>query len=277
MIVLRLRPHEHLSKSDDFAAKMRRFVSNSDFECMLTLVKMDVLLDAVAVADASLDYAPSSPARVSVVRASSSPDAAVSPDHSRLTEEQRWSVIVLHKQGKSFAEIAKQLNVGHNTPGRVWRRYTERGTPLSGRRSGRPRSTTEEENYAIELHARIEKFTTPNHIKKQLFLDVSTRTIDRRLQDVGLFGRVAVGKRDYSAEEVRKRLSFANGYKDWTESQWECVLFSDETTFWGHGFCGQTYVRRPKGEALNPEYTVHKKAHPVKMGAWACFSAKGVG
>lgn len=238
---------------------------------------MDALVEAVAVADAPLDYAPSSPARGSIVNVLSSPAVSLSPDHSRLTEEQRWGVIVLHKQGKSFADIAKELNVGHNTPGRVWRRYTERGTPLSSSRSGRPRSTTEDENYAMELHARIDKFTTPNRIKKQLFLDVSPRTIDRRLQDVGLFGRVAVKKRNYNTDEVRKRLAFANGYKDWTAVQWENVLFSDERTFWGHGACGHTYVRRPKGEAFNPEYCIHKKAHPVKMGAWACFSAKGAG
>ena len=31
------------------------------------------------------------------------------------------------------------------------------------------------------------------------------------------------------------------------------------------------------GEALNPLYTLHKQAHPVKVNVWACFSAAGQG
>ena len=36
-------------------------------------------------------------------------------------------------------------------------------------------------------------------------------------------------------------------------------------------------MRREKGEALNPEYTIHKQAHPVKVNVWACFAASGQG
>jgi hypothetical protein len=59
--------------------------------------------------------------------------------------------------------------------------------------------------------------------------------------------------------------------------QWSKVLFSDEKCFYGKGFCGRTWVRRPIGEALNPEYCVTQKAHPVKVNVWACFAAGGQG
>ena len=106
---------------------------------------------------------------------------------------------------------------------------------------------------------------------------MSARTVDRHLQEAGLFGRVARQKRDYSEGEVKKRLSFAEGYAHWTAEDWSKVLFSDEKIFWGRGKNGQTWVRRPKGEALNPCYTLHKQAHPVKVNVWACFSAAGQG
>ena len=40
------------------------------------------------------------------------------------------------------------------------------------------------------------------------------------------------------------------------------MLFGDEKCFlkFGKGFCGQTWVRMPKGEAFNPEYCVPKTA-----------------
>jgi hypothetical protein len=76
---------------------------------------------------------------------------------------------------------------------------------------------------------------------------------------------------------VRKRLAIAEGYKNWTKEQWEKVLFSDEKCFYGKGFCGRMWVRREKGTALKPQYTVHKTAHPVKVNVWACFCASGQG
>ena len=125
--------------------------------------------------------------------------------------------------------------------------------------------------------AKESKFTTPRRIRRKLGLDVSSRTIDRRLIEVGLFGRVARHKKKFSAEEKRKRLSFAEGYKSWTEEDWMRVEFTDEKIFWGEGFWGQVFVRRPKGEALNPDYCVDQTPHPVKVSAWACFSGHGLG
>jgi hypothetical protein len=144
-------------------------------------------------------------------------------------------------------------------------------------RSGRPRKTNEETDKRIEEKAREIKFTTPRQIKRKLELDVSPHTIDRRLQEVGLFGRVARHKKKFSDEERRKRLSFAEGYKNWTEDQWLHVLFADEKMFWGEGFSGQVWVRRPVGEALNPDYCVDQDPHPVKVNVWGCFCGKGVG
>jgi len=55
------------------------------------------------------------------------------------------------------------------------------------------------------------------------------------------------------------------------------VLYSDEKCFYGSGCCGQQWVRRPKGQEWNPIYTVHKKAHPIKVNVWACFGQNGQG
>jgi hypothetical protein len=65
--------------------------------------------------------------------------------------------------------------------------------------------------------------------------------------------------------------------KNWTVAQWDKVIFSDEKTFYGKGFCGRTWVRREKGTALNPEYCINKTAHPVKVNVWGCFCTAGVG
>ena len=110
---------------------------------------------------------------------------------------------------------------------------------------------------------------------------MSARTIDRRLQEAGLFGRVALRKQVFDEDDKKKRLSFAEGYKNWTEEQWERVVFADEAIVQGYGGSksGREFVRRPKGlkEAFKSEYMAHTLPHPVQLNIWACFSASGLG
>ena len=221
---------------------------------------MDALVAAAAVVDGAAIAPPPHPR-----------------SHTRLSEAKRWGIVVLSEDKQPQKEVCRKLDVNRRAISRVLKRYRDTGTPASGSRSGRPRATSPDTEHAIELTARIDVFTTPRQVKRKLMLDVSPRTVDRVLQRAGLFGRVARCKRDYSPVEVRKRLSFANGYGGHDADWWERVLFSDEKCFYGKGFCGQTWVRRPKGAALKPEYCVHKAAHPVKVNVWACFGAGGQG
>lgn len=203
------------------------------------------------------------------------PERAVSPPRGhRTSTEQRWSVVALHKDGRSGRYIAKHLAISRTTVRDILARYDATGSPLSGKRSGRPRATTEKEDTDIAVTARVAPFTPPRSIRRDLELEVSPRTVDRRLQEAGLFGRVARRKPGLSPAHIRARLSFAHGYRN---MDWSKVLFSDEKIFWGDGFCGCTWVRRPAGEELNPEFVKKRTAHPVKVNVWACFAASGQG
>lgn len=200
------------------------------------------------------------------------------PPNTRLSEEERWSCVILRKLGKTGRDISDYLHVSERTVSRVFRRYQLTGKVGSGSRSGRPRCTDEETDTSIALVARVERFVSARGVKRRLELnDVSVRTVDRRLIEAGLHGRIAQHKRSLSEAERRKRLSFAEGYRNWTKERWEHVLFSDEKCFYGKGWCGQVWVRREVGTALDPDNTVDQRSHPVKINAWACFTAKGQG
>ena len=193
--------------------------------------------------------------------------------HNNLSHDQRVAITVLHKEGRDDSYIASRISCDV----RSVRHWLAHPNLQDSPRSGRKRKTTAEQGAAIIHEAKATKFTTPRRLRRKLGLDVSSRTIDRRLIEVGLFGRVARHKKKFSDEEIRKRLSFAEGYKHWTEEDWMRVEFADEKIFWGEGFWGQVFVRRPKGEALNPEYCVDENPHPTKVSAWACFSGHGLG
>jgi hypothetical protein len=211
--------------------------------------------------------------------------AAAEPAHAlagptRLSTEQRWSIVTLHKVGWGSRRIARQVACNPKTVLAVLARYAACGSPLSGSLSGRPRITSTEDDENMAIHARVEKFTSPVQCRRQLDFStptISPRTIDRRMQEAGLPGRVARKKLAYNPSQRAARIAFARKHQGWSEEQWMRVLFSDEKCFYGKGFCGQTWVRRPPGEAFNPEYCVPKTAHPIKVNVWGCFSAAGPG
>ena len=128
---------------------------------------------------------------------------------TRISEEQRWACVALSKDGRSNRYIARHLQVNRATVAAILSRYAATGSPGSGSRCGRPRCSDEATDTNIAVEAHVTKFTSPKQIRRKLDLDLSPRTIDRRLQEAGLFGRVARRKRHYSAAERQKRLDFA--------------------------------------------------------------------
>jgi hypothetical protein len=208
------------------------------------------------------------------------PDLPAMHPHARLTQLQRWSIIALNNHGCTQVKIAREMQCSERAVRRCLQRFAQTGSPLSGARAGRPRITSIEEDENIAIHARVEKFTSPVQCRRVLDFntpEISRLTIDRRMQEAGLFGRVARKKFSYTPSQMAARVAFARRYAHYTEEQWSRVLFSDEKCFYGKGFCGRTWVRRPVGEAFNPEYCVPKTAHPIKVNVWGCFSATGPG
>jgi transposase len=191
---------------------------------------------------------------------------------------QRAAIVVLDKQGATRQEIGQQVGVSQPTVRHWINHYEEKKVVADEPRAGRPRCTDEAMDTNIALTARVEPFAMAPSIKRKLDLDdVSVSTVKRRLVEAGLPGRVSRHTFQLTEEHKRKRLSFAEGYSRWTEDDWSQVIFSDESTFLGEGRSGQRWVRRPVGEADNPEYSVPEKPHPVGVPAWGCFSASGPG
>jgi transposase len=197
--------------------------------------------------------------------------------HSHLSIEQRWTIVALHRDGRENSYIAERLPCDVRSVCHWLQHYEQHHSVEDEPRSGRPRCTDEALDTAIAFVSRVEPFATPRQLKRKLQLDVSVDTIDRRLIEAGLPGRVSRHVFQLTDDHKRQRLSFANGYQCWTEEDWCRVIFADIKTFRGVGRSGQVWVRRPVGEAANPEYSVAHKPHPVSVPAWGCFSAHGPG
>lgn len=159
-----------------------------------------------------------------------------------------------------------------------WTKKWDRDCTLTDSpRTGRPQKLAAATVQQIVAEAKETKHTTPKAIKRKLNVqEVSAKTIRRRLNEHGLFGRIARVIPPLTEKHIQKRLSFVNGYGGWTTVQWGSVLWSDEMSIL-LGKYGQEWVQRPIGVAWQPEYCVTRQKHPPKLHVWGCFSMHGVG
>ena len=194
---------------------------------------------------------------------------------SHLSEHERAAIIALWKLGEPRQQISHEIPCNVKSVSRWTSRWEKQHSlhdkPGRGRKRKAPEVTP-----TIIANAQQHPFTTPKQIKRELQLSLSPRTIRRRLDAAGLFGRVAREEYPFSDEHIRKRLSFANGYSNWSVGQWDTVLFSDECHI-ELGPHGQVWVQRPLGSAFEPQYMYHQVAHPDRLSIWGCISGGGVG
>jgi transposase len=169
------------------------------------------------------------------------------------------------------------LGISESSVRRTVVRFEKTGDVKNSSRSGRPRITDENTDINIALTARVEPHhATPKLVKRKLDLQVSPRTIRRRLDEAGLYGRIERQEHELTEHDIRRRLAFAHGYMHWTVQQWRRVIFSDEKHF-TLGQHGQRWIQRPPGEAYNPNYTHTKNENSTLVTIWGCFAAQEIG
>ncbi|KAG0723147.1 hypothetical protein GWK47_005689 [Chionoecetes opilio] len=131
----------------------------------------------------------------------------------------RGQIVSLLKAGYSPKSIAAKVGVARSTVSKWQKRYEESGNLSDLPKSSRSRVTTPEEDAAI-LQAAREEDTLKNAsaLKKRLNLQVSEKTIIRRLRDSGLRCQppnmeqliaetVALREKGYSFRAIAKELN----------------------------------------------------------------------
>ncbi|GFT27512.1 transposable element Tcb1 transposase [Trichonephila clavipes] len=147
-------------------------------------------------------------------------------------------------------------------------------------RGGRVRSTTPAEDRYIVLSAKRNRRTTAQQVANQ-FLDasgkqISRKTVARSLRGGGLYARKPVVCVPLTRQHRTARLQWCHEHHNWTEQDWACVLFSDESRFSLSLDCRRQLIWRESGTPYRPENIQEKDRYPTcSIMVWAGIMING--
>ena len=202
-----------------------------------------------------------------------------------LTETDKGMIAGLVDLGWSGRQIASHLKLPKSSVQPYVNEWKSTGQFQSRKKgSGRPRKTTEQTDRLIcrsVVGTPQKRGASSSSVAADLLsggIEVSPRTVRRRLVENGFKSRVALKKPKLRAVNIKKRLEWAKIHVKWTVQDWAKVLWSDESPFELFGSKGQNLIRCRDGERQHPDCVQQTVKHGGgKLMVWGCFSVKGMG
>lgn len=214
-------------------------------------------------------------------------DCSASPKRAKLTKRKyiaspvKQAIVNAIQSGRSVSAVARDFQTPQQTVDNIWKRFQERGTVRRAEKAGRPRKSTPRMDKLIKRISFANPLKTAadiSELRQHYGVSLDVSTVNRRLNDAGLYGRHAAKKPLVSQKNRKARLAFARRHVNWTPDQWRKVLFSDESKFELFRTAGVTYVRRPIACRNDVRYQVPTVKHGGgSVLVWGCFSSSGVG
>ncbi|GFS57333.1 HTH_Tnp_Tc3_2 domain-containing protein [Trichonephila clavipes] len=105
---------------------------------------------------------------------------------------------------------------------------------------------------------------------------ISRKTVARRLRGGGLYARRPVVCVPLTRQHRTARLQWCREHHNWTEQDWACILFSDESRFSLSSDCRRQLIWRDCGTAYRSENIQEKDRYPTcSIMVWAGIMING--
>lgn len=178
----------------------------------------------------------------------------------------------------SYTEVGERLKVDRRTVSRVFQRWETEQTIERRKVPGRPRKTSAQDDLAIIISVKRNRFITAKQIKDQCSLpNVCYNTIRNRIKESGEFSSYWAATKPYiSISNRKKRVKWCQDHLNWTREEWHRVMWTDESPFTLR-YCRAKRVWRMEGERYSPNCTRGTLKHDIKINVWGAFCARGVG
>ncbi|GFW48921.1 transposable element Tc1 transposase [Trichonephila clavipes] len=139
---------------------------------------------------------------------------------------------------------------------------------------GRVRSTTPAEDRYIVLSAKRNRRTTAQQVTNQFLAasgkQISRKTVARCLRGGGLYARRPVVCVPLTRQHRTARSQWCREHHNWTEQDWACVLFSDESRFNLSSDCRHQLIWRGSGSAYRQK--ISRKRTDIRHAVSWCWA-----
>uniref|UniRef100_A0A914X8X8 Transposase n=1 Tax=Plectus sambesii TaxID=2011161 RepID=A0A914X8X8_9BILA len=193
----------------------------------------------------------------------------------------RARIIEMRQQNLSYHHICQEVGRSKTACIYAYKLFEETGQYKDRLKSGRPRKTDDRQDRVLKRLSERDRKKSSREISIKLVAKHNIRlalcTVCLRLNQQGLFGRVARKKLLVSVTNRQRRLQFARAHLHWTADDWRRVTFSDEKKFNHIGSDGRVYVRCRRGEAFAPQCLRPTINGGGSVMIWGFFSRNGPG
>jgi hypothetical protein len=195
------------------------------------------------------------------------------------TPTKKARILDLHEQGMTFQDIRNKLNLHRSVVSRNHKQMLENPDPYykaPGR--GRPAKMTPRKCCRAARAITNGTAFDATDVKRQLFPDISIRTVQENLSDVGLKGYVRRTVPYLKPQHRRLRMKWAEEHIGWKQEDWDGVWFLDESKFKLFGSDGRQWCRRKPGEAHLDRCVKQTVKHGGgNIMVWGCITPNGTG
>ncbi|GFY16264.1 uncharacterized protein TNCV_2349091 [Trichonephila clavipes] len=150
---------------------------------------------------------------------------------SQLREIERHLIIGMKTAGWSTRRVAGQVDRSEYVVRNCWEQWTRESTHARKIGSGATRKTPRREDRRILRKALVEPTVTPSTIRADVGVAVVPLTISRHLAEANLKSKQPFRALPLTPEHRQLRLQWCQARSMWNVTDWQKVVFSDESWF----------------------------------------------
>ncbi|GFY09486.1 transposable element Tcb2 transposase [Trichonephila clavipes] len=150
---------------------------------------------------------------------------------SQLSECERGLIIVMKTAGWSTRRVAGQVDSSECDVRNCWEQWTREGTHARKTGSGATRKTTRREDRRIVRQALVDPTVTRSTIRADVGVAIVPQTISRHLTEANLNSKRPFRALPLTPEHRQLRLHWCKARSMWNVTDFQKVVFSDESRF----------------------------------------------
>ncbi|GFU44318.1 transposable element Tcb1 transposase [Trichonephila clavipes] len=189
----------------------------------------------------------------------------------RLSEFERGLIIGMKTAGGSMRRVTGQMDSSECAVRNCWEQWTREGTHARKTGSGASRKTTRREDRRIVGQALVDPTVTRLTMRADVGVAIVPQTISRHLAEANLKSMRLFRALLLTPEHRQLRLQWCQARSMWNVTDWQKVVFSDESRFVLGEDDNRVRVWRRPGERYNFFHTVlrhtARKAGVIVWGA----------